>query len=152
MKWSKNSTVCVLLLLLLPFAVAALTVVECVDDQGNSSFRDKCPPGMTVKSTKELRGERKAEVSSLEEIAAANPVVLFSASNCDACDLVRNQLETRKVPFTEKDSSSDPDNQAELAAVTGGALTVPTVTVGTQKFTGYAKVELDSALNEAGYP
>ena len=89
---------------------------------------------------------------SIEEIADQHPIVFFSAPNCDACDLVRNQLQRRKVPFSEKDSSEDPDTQAELAEVTGGPLTVPTIVVGEQKFTGYRKNELDSALNDAGYP
>ena len=42
--------------------------------------------------------------------------------------------------------------QAELAGVTDGPLTVPTVTIGDLKFTGYNKIELDAALNGAGFP
>jgi glutaredoxin len=152
MKLSRFRVACCLVALFIPVTAPALTVVECVDADGHSSFRDKCPPGMSVKSTKELRGKPQAAEPGVEEVANTNPVVLFSAPNCDACDLVRNQLERRKVPFAEKDSSTDAAIQAELAAVTGGPLTVPTVTVGAQKFTGYSKKELESALNQAGYP
>ena len=152
MRSSINRIACCLISLFIPLAAPALTVVECVDGSGKSSFRDKCPPGMSVKSTRQLRSEPKEEAPSIEEIADQHPIVFFSAPNCDACDLVRNQLQRRKVPFSEKDSSEDPDTQAELAEVTGGPLTVPTIVVGERKFTGSRKNELDSALNDAGYP
>ena len=152
MKSSINHFICCLISLFIPLSALAITVVECVDGDGNSSFRDKCPPGMSVKSTKQLRTERIEVAPSVEKVANEHPIVFFSALNCDACDLVRSQLQSRNVPFSEKDSSEDPDNQAELAAVTGGPLTVPTVTVGEWKFTGYGRNELNSALNEAGYP
>jgi glutaredoxin len=117
------------------------------------SFRDICPPGMTVQSKKVVRREPEPEVTpSIEEIAKANPVRLFVAPNCNACDLVRNLLAGRNVPFTEKDASQDPEIQAELSALTDGPLTVPTVAIGEQKFTGYHKSELDSALSGVGFP
>jgi glutaredoxin len=76
----------------------------------------------------------------------------LQSPDCEACELVRDQLDGRDVAYTEKDATTDRAIQGELAAVTGGALTVPTVTVGTQKFTGYSRNDLKSALTEAGYP
>ena len=38
--------------------VAALTVVECVDKTGASTFAERCPPGSTKKGEKELRGRK----------------------------------------------------------------------------------------------
>jgi glutaredoxin len=151
----KSVIICVvygLIAWFIPLTSTAVTVVECVDAQGNSSFRDTCPPGMSVKSTKQLRGERKEVIPSAAEVANEYPVVFFSAPNCEACDLVRTHLQGRNVPFSEKDASEDPATQAELAVITGGPLTVPAVTVGIQKLTGYNQLELDSALNEVGYP
>jgi len=144
--------VCSVLICFIPLTSAAVTVVECVDAQGNSSYRDACPPGMSVKSTKRLPSERKEVTRSAAAVAEESPVVFFSAPNCEACDLVRTQLQGRDVPFSEKDASEDPAIQTELAAVTGGPLTVPIVTVGVRKLTGYNENELDSALNEVGYP
>jgi glutaredoxin len=131
----------------------ALTVVECVDQDGNSSFRDSCPPEMTLKSKLELRGEPEPEEPpSAEEIARDNPVTLFVAPNCNACDLVRNLLETRGIPFAEKDASEDPQVQAELSTITEGPLVVPTVTIGEIKLTDYNKTEIESALSSVGFP
>jgi len=145
-----------LISLLIPFSLAALTILECVDSDGSTSFRDICPPGMTIKNRKVV-GRKSPEpgpedTRSIDEIASANPVRLFVAPNCEACDLVRKLLAARNVPFAEKDASQDAEVQAELAGVTDGPLTVPTVTIGDLKFTGYNKIELDAALNGAGFP
>lgn len=152
MKMSIFRLVGILISLLTPLSAVAFTVVECVEKDGSTWFRDKCPPDMSLKSTQEVRGEKKEEVLSIKEIAEQHPVVLFSAPNCEACDLVRDQLTGRNVPFTEKDSSQDVEIQTELAAVTGGPLTVPTVTIDEYKFTRYSRSDLKSALDKAGYP
>ncbi len=144
--------VCGLISLLLPLSVPALTVVECVERDGSTWFRDLCPPEMTLKSTQELRGKPEEVEPSIEDIATDHPNVLFTAVNCEACTLVRDQLKNRGLPFTEKDSSQDPDTQTELAEVTGGPLTVPTITIGEFKFTGYNQKDIKSALDNAGYP
>ena len=133
---------------------SAITVVECVDVDGNSSFRDKCPVGMEVKGTKKLPGKRAAvEAAPTAEDAMRDfPVVLFTTPDCEACELVRDQLNGRDIPYTEKDATNDREIQGKLAAITGGVLVVPTVTVGEQKFTGYSRNDLKSALTDAGYP
>ena len=152
MKASIFRLVCGLISLLLSVSVAALTVVECVEKDGSTWFRDKCPPEMALKSTQEVRGEPVEVEISIEDIANEHPIVLFSAENCEACSLVRDQLKNRDLPFTEKDSSQDLDTQAELAEVTGGPLTVPTITIGEFKFTGYNQKDINSALDDTGYP
>ncbi|MDA0823578.1 MAG: glutaredoxin family protein [Proteobacteria bacterium] len=154
MKLPNHSSILGMILLVLPLSGSAITVVECIDSHGNSSFRDNCPPEMSVKSTKILRGDRKEEAASaaFDQAAADSPVVLYSAPNCGACELVRTQLNGRNIPYTEKDATSDTSVQSELAAITGGPLTVPTVTVGEKKFTGYNHSDLKSALTGAGYP
>ena len=154
MKLPNHNTIFGMILLVLPLPGSAITVVECTDSHGNSSFRDSCPPEMSLKSTKILRGDRKEEAASPPSGQAAvdSPVVLYSAPNCEACELVRDQLKGQHIPYTEKDATSDKSVQSELAAITGGPLTVPTITVGEQKFTGYNRSDLKSALSDAGYP
>lgn len=147
----KLVTGCILPLLLASLAAsAAVTVMECVDVAGNASFRDKCPPDMTKKSDKKLAVPTKKGLSSAD-VAQANPVVLYSVPGCDACDLVRNVLATRNIPFAEKGVQENAANQDEMKTKTGG-LTVPAVTVGTAVITGYSRAGLDAALNQAGYP
>ncbi len=148
----KFMTGCVLLFSLAALtAWGAVTVVECVDAGGNTSFRDKCPPGTTKAGHKVLLGVSPTKAKSTREITTDNPVVLYSVPNCDACDLVRNALSTRSTPFNEKNVQDDAASQNELKSKTGN-LTVPSVLIGATVLTGYNRSALDSALNQAGYP
>ncbi len=132
-------------------ASAAVTVLECVDDTGQVSYRDKCPPGSTKAGDKVLLGVSAKKARSASEIAADNPVVVYSVPNCDPCDLVRNVLTTRGVPFNEKNVQDDAVVQTELKGRTGD-LNVPAVLIGATVLTGYNRAALDSALSQAGYP
>jgi glutaredoxin len=150
---------------LLPYAVAAglalaaapvsaVTVVSCKDKDGSTFFADRCPPGTTRLGEKEVRsGPRRDTGAELAEVAKAHPVVLYSVADCDACDLVRQLLKGRHVPYAEKDVGSDQiENQQALKAIGNGSIIVPTVAIGAQTFTGYSRVALDLGLDEAGYP
>ena len=142
-----------LITIVAPLSASALTIVECVDAQGNTSFRDSCPPGTSVKSEKQYRGDPRPDAPpSAKEIAKDFPIVVFTAPQCEACDLVTELLSKRELPFTAKDASIDPAVQAELSEITGGPLTVPLVTFGDKKLAGYNKPELDHALSSVGYP
>jgi len=143
---------CALLLSLtaLP-ALAAVTVVECVDADGNSSFRDKCPPGTTKTGDKKLIGVSPNKVKTAAEVAADNPIFLYTVPNCDACDLVRNALTNRGVPVNEKNVEDNSANQDEMKAKTGN-MTVPALLIGSTVLTGYNRSAIDSALNQAGFP
>ena len=138
----------------LPTTALGLTVVECVDKSGDSTFAERCPPGTQKKSEKQLRGlpsNDDAEVS-IEEIAKDHPVTLFSVENCEACSMVRTQLQARDIPFTEIDVGSDQEKYEQLTTATGGSATVPTLTVDGKVLTGYNSASLEDALNAAGYP
>ena len=139
------------LILLLASAVDARTVVECVDADGNVSFRDRCPPGMTKKGEKQLRGVSSQPEPSTAHIAAANPITVYVVPQCDACDLVRNALDSRDIPYHLRDVQDNAAAQEELKGRSGG-LTVPTTLVGDRVLTGYSRDAIDSALRQAGYP
>ena len=64
---------------------------------------------------------------------------------------MRNLLNTRNLPFTEKNVQDNAEMQEELKAVTGG-LTVPATKIGSNIFTGYSRSAIDNALEQAGYP
>lgn len=130
---------------------AVVTVVQCADAEGETLFAETCPPGTTVVAEKRLPGAPKEQAPDLAELAERSPVTLYAVADCDACDLVRNQLERRGIPFTEKDAGDDVEVQKELQALSGG-LTVPAVRIAERVLTGYDKRALDSALDEAGYP
>lgn len=143
------------LLAALPIVTSALTVVECVDQRGESTFAERCPPGSVKKSEKELRGiglKKDDEEMSMAEIAAAHPITLFAVENCEACTLVRNQLQARDIPFTEINVNGDQEKFKQLTDATGGAATVPTLTIDDKVLTGHNTENLNSALAAAGYP
>ncbi|MCP5144999.1 MAG: glutaredoxin family protein [Gammaproteobacteria bacterium] len=127
---------------------SARTIVECVMPDGTSTFADRCPAGARKKGERVYRntGEAKQPV-----YGTARPVVtFFTVAGCDACDLVRNALLARAVPFDEKDVADSADNQAALRTATGG-LSVPTVLIGETPVSGYNRTALDNALNAAGF-
>lgn len=130
---------------------AALTVYDCVDAHGNHVFMENCPPGMKPASETKLPGHKPQAPPTIDEIAKKTPVTLYTAPQCDACDLVRHYLQERKVPFTEKNVGNNADLLNELKQKTGG-LTVPVTLIGEQKLVGYNRSALQSALDAANYP
>jgi glutaredoxin len=126
-----------------------VTVYECVDAKGERTISDHCPPN-TVRAGQIQVRVRSTKPTETEKAAVEYPVLFFAVPVCDACDLVRNQLQKRGVPFVEKDPASDTAVQAELKEL-AGSLSVPTVTVGEEIYTGYNKQALDKALDGAGY-
>ena len=139
------------LLISVPALVCAVTVVQCRDQDGNVSFRDRCPPN--IAKTGERRVTNKPAHDgrpSATDLQKQNPIILYSASECDTCDLVRLRLQGKAVPFKEIDVSTDLARQKKLKQVSG-ALTVPTVMIGKNVLTGYNQLALDTGLEQAGY-
>ncbi len=133
-----------------PPAVAVTTILECVEADGSVSFSDVCPPG-SVKT-----GERRYSSSigigqdQMPYGAESPEITLYSVANCDACDLVRNVLNTRNVPYNEKNVAENVEHQDELRDA-AGALNVPTVLIGENILSGYNRSAIEAALNQAGF-
>lgn len=140
---------------LAPFTASAMTIVECVNKRGESTFAERCPPGSVKKSEKQLRGLTKRsddEEVSIADVAREHPITLFAVEDCEACSLVKNQLQARDIPFTEIVVSGDQEKFKQLTEVTGGPATVPTLTIDDKVLSGHNAASLDAALNDAGYP
>ena len=130
----------------------AVTVVQCKDKSGGVTFRDRCPPEANQIAEQKLAGAARTNADTkLAAVLQRNPVQLFSMPNCDACDLVRHQLQARKIQFAEHHVDTDAEQQNALKAL-AGSLTVPAVAIGKQVVTGYNRSALDNALKQAGYP
>jgi len=125
-------------------------IVQCQGADGTAEFRDRCPAGMQRLGERRIRTTNPV-VATVEAAAKSNPVTLYVVPECDACDLVRNRLKARELPYTEKDVQDDPVSQEELKAASGG-LTVPALVVGGEVVRGYSSDAVDSALDAAGYP
>ena len=132
-------------------SAAAITVVECVDADGASSFRDRYPPGTVQTGALQIRNATASADGSLEEVASENPVLLYVVPECDTCDLVRNLLQKHSIPYDEVDVQDNAKRQENLKALSG-SLVVPAVTIGATVLTDYSETGLDNALTQAGYP
>lgn len=132
--------------------LAAATIVQCEDSDGERFYADSCPAGSKQVEQKNFytgpRGDGEIDMAALQR---EHPVTLYSVPACDACDLVRNYLNQRGVPFAETDVSTDAEQQETLIAKSG-ELSVPVVTIGEQIVTGYNKPTLRDRLDSAGYP
>lgn len=52
-------------------------------------------------------------------------LTLYTRPDCPYCDAARRYLDERGDPYVERDITTDPEAENEVAAITGGALTVP---------------------------
>ena len=88
------------------------------------------------------------------EIRDARPdeVVLYTTQTCSYCTQARAHLQSRHIPYLEKDVSSNPQANAEWAALGGRG--VPLAIIGNQKLTGFSAASYDVAYTkfQAGHP
>jgi len=131
--------------------VAAVTIVECQDAEGQRFLSQRCPPGTVQVGEKKVRGAGSpAADPDVAKAAAEYPVKLYTIKACDSCDLARNYLKQRGVPFSEHDAA-EPEVQQELQEAVG-SLSVPVILVGAETINGYSRSALKVHLDAAGYP
>jgi glutaredoxin len=130
--------------------LAAVKIVECEDEQGNRSFQKTCPPDTSMVGEKKINtglgSSKNKEKSNNVNIQAT----LYSVTECDACEEVKDFLSSKGISITEKDVSVDVDLQKELTDLSG-ALKVPTTVIGKEILTGYNRNEFIRILKEAGH-
>jgi glutaredoxin len=141
------------LALLLAAPAEAQRLYKWIDEQGNVTYLDHPPPeGAGRVEQKELHLRPGGEGGPAGDAAAKSPVTLYVTPNCASCDLARQHLKKRDIPFRELDvSESNLPAQQEMRSKVG-QLVVPTVTVGAKVLRGYTDTLLDSELDQAGYP
>jgi glutaredoxin len=128
-------------------AVQADKLYKWVDKQGRVTYHDTPPTSDEYRVEEKdvrLRGSRETPVDR-------PPVLLYSAPDCQSCDLAREYLKKRQVPFTEKNASGDVKVQEELKKKVG-TLSVPVLLVGEKVMKGYLESLLAGELDQAGYP
>jgi glutaredoxin len=135
----------------------AVTIYECVDEEGNSIFQDRCPPGTTPAGEKKFRTGATSEPTTTTSTGGDTPpdadITLYSAPECDACLIMRGVLEQYGAVFTEKNINQSDEVKKELQEKTGGSstLTIPTTIFNETIIVGFKKDELISTLEGAGF-
>jgi glutaredoxin len=135
--------------------VHAQTVYRSIGADGHITFSDK-PPTASAKMTPVETGAKDAGTGGatlpfeLSQLANKYPVTLFTSKDCAPCDMGRQLLRTRGVPFTEKTVTTTEDSEA-FQRLSGGS-SLPLLSLGSQQIKGFSDFEWNQYLNAAGYP
>ena len=80
-----------------------------------------------------------------------NPVTLYTAPSCNACNEGRNLLKQAGIPFNEKNRKKTNEDVSKLSQVSGDT-SLPLLIINRSKFKGLDSTEWRNALSAAGYP
>jgi glutaredoxin len=138
-------------------AALAQQMYKWTDEKGIVHYSDTPPPPkekrVEVKdfsAASQPMAPRVPLPYALAQAVKANPVTLFTGSDCTPCDQARRALRERGIPFTEKTVSTTADRARLIDA--GGNDTLPFIKVGSKALAGYASSDLQAALTGASYP
>lgn len=137
----------------LSFAPAYAQLYKWKDAKGVVHYGDTPPPTrLDVIQLPTAQGAVQTASLPYELARAArnNPVTLYSAASCGACDAGRALLRARGIPFAEKTIDSAADQQQLRQAGSDGKL--PLLLVGRDKLIGFEAGAWNDALSAAAYP
>jgi glutaredoxin len=147
-------------LAMLAFAVPqvqAQPIYKIVGPDGRISFSDQ-PPANTSKATPLSPGGRSATESAavgglpfeLRQIANKYPVTLYTSAECDPCNTGRSMLNARGIPFNERTVTTAED--AEALQQLNSQKSLPLLTIGDKRLSGFLYAQWSEYLDAAGYP
>ena len=133
----------------------AQTIYRIVSADGKITFSDK-PPVSADQGKIATTGVGAAAAASnsalpfeLRQAVSKFPVTLYTSADCAPCGDGRNLLTARGVPFNERTISTNED-VAALQRLSGQS-SLPFLTIGGQKISGFANEEWSQYLDAAGY-
>ena len=143
-----------LALLLGGAAFGAMAQYKIVGPDGKVTYTDKPPTPSDIRiDNGATAGPGTAATGMPYETRQAMgkyPVILYATKNCAACDMARDALKNRGVPFNEYSITMDADIEALKARFGNGSL--PVIAIGSQTMKGYSSNDLQGYLDAAGYP
>jgi glutaredoxin len=144
-----------LALLLGGVAAGALAqTYKVVGPDGKVTYTDKPPTASAIKAPSQTGAGGDSSDGGLpyatRQAMAKYPVTLYAAKDCQGCDMARQMLRQRGVPFTEYSITTNADILALQARF--GSTASPVVQIGGQSMKGYMSSDLASYLDAAGYP
>lgn len=171
--WPKHrgSIAAALLLWSLALCAAGQPVYRFVGSDGKVTFSDQPPsavtnaaiPGASDKSSTDAgtgpgtdtgtgasSSNPPALPYTLRQVVRKFPVTLYAGNDCAPCNSARALLRQRGIPYTEHTVNSAEDIAA-LQHLAGDA-SVPYLTVGNQRLTGFSEVDWTQTFDAAGYP
>ena len=141
------------LLVVVPLAALAQQY-RWIDERGRVQYTDTLPPS-TAKDVQKKNFKGNAvgaqPAYALSRAASEAPVTLYSHPICkDQCQLARDVLNKRGVPFSEI-VVTDTEKAEQLKQVSGGSA-VPVLVVGGLVERTVSAEAYNRALDNAGYP
>lgn len=132
-----------------------MKLYKWTDAQGQVFYQDELPPNGQQFEEKSFSDQgtntlTKAALNRTKAIAQ-NPVTLYTAANCESCDLIRTVLEINRVPYQNIEVEDNPTAQQALMDLIG-ALRVPSLLVGKQVVNKFDRSSIEETLKENGYP
>lgn len=143
-------------LLLAGAAVQAQTTIYRVIGPNNQVILTDRPPANVQQATAVRPSGKPLPTSDatlpyeLRQVVEKYPVTLYSGNGCAPCNLGRQLLQSRGVPFTELTVTTPED--AEALQRIGGDRSLPLLTIGAQKIKGFSEAEWTQFLTAANYP
>lgn len=133
---------------------AAGQMYRWVDERGVVQYSDQPPPKARKAQTLKPRGnvvEVDKEGYEMRRAREKNPVLLYVTDCGEPCDLARDFLDQRKIPYSRKNPQGVPEDAIELKHLVG-ALEVPVIKVGGKHHKGFDPAAWEGLLTAAGYP
>lgn len=147
-------------------AVAALAAPDAhaqykwIGPDGRVNYGDQPPPSDSRRIVRAPAGAHSSEAPAsgdhrlpyaLRAATTRYPVVLYTTADCEPCELGRNHLMQRGVPFVEKQVKSAADVKA-FGALKFESTQFPALAVGADRMVGFEASRWDRMLDAAAYP
>ncbi|MFA7665245.1 MAG: glutaredoxin family protein [Burkholderiaceae bacterium] len=87
----------------------------------------------------------------LQTLVRRYPVVLYQTASCQPCELARQHLEGRGIPYQVREVRNQADSQAFIQ-LGFRSLTFPAASIGAEQINGFDGAGWDRLLDAAGYP
>ncbi|MHB0973394.1 MAG: glutaredoxin family protein [Thiobacillus sp.] len=135
-------------------SLAAASLYQWKDAQGRTVYSDQPPPPNIHNA--QQRAFKGSVIEGNESYAVRiarekHPITLYTSACGAPCDLARQLLIQRGVPFSSKDLQASEEARNEVQKLTG-KLNVPVLMVGSDKLEGFEAGQWQAALDRAGYP
>ena len=117
------------------------------------TYKDTPPADASIQyKERDISGGSATTGDPAAEAAAEKyPVVMYSTPSCTPCVAARAYLQSRNVPFQDKNVDGNGELQQELKKK-AGEISVPTILIGSKVMRGYVQSVLAGELDAAGYP
>ena len=134
--------------LILP-ALLQANVYKWYDDEGNVYYGDRPPPEVKIHTIDGSTVSMVAADKINDAALSGGKVLIYTTQRCPHCIRAKQYMDTKHIPYTEKDVERSNKNHREFRELGGKG--VPLIVVGTQKMSGFSEKNLEALLKKTGF-